>query len=195
MGLADDEKQSHVSPGKLCELKSVVALLQRAHKEDETCKALDRRVRGANREFTNNVQHKAYEPVVSSQGKKNPIDQQDVFEVVDDTFSIEKIHDSAQEIPVQRLCKAQTARPTWHICYGNHLLEGDDLDGGDGDDDVDVAGEQGYEEAGNHDKGPYCARDEVCLFLLILILRWGLFVLAGISTCPRPWNEGRLTEG
>jgi hypothetical protein len=37
-----------------------------------------------------------------------------------------------------------------------------------------VAGAEGEEEASNHDQGPCCAHDEVCLLLLILALLGGL---------------------
>jgi hypothetical protein len=90
-----------------------------------------------------------------------------VLEIVDDALAIEKVHGGAEEIPVQRLGEAQTAGLAGHICDRNNLLEGDDLHGGDNDDDVNVASAQDPEEAENHDYGPDGTRYEVGLFLLI----------------------------
>lgn len=37
VGLHDDQVESHMRPGELCELKAVVAFLKRHDKEDKTC--------------------------------------------------------------------------------------------------------------------------------------------------------------
>ena len=112
--------------------------------------------------------------MVSCKRQKNLIHKQNMLEVVDDTLAVQKVHGDAEEIPVERLCEAQATGLAWHICNGNDLLEGDDLDGGHGNHYEDVTGAQGPEEASDHDEGPYCARYEVCLFLFILAL--GLFL-------------------
>jgi len=93
-----------------------------------------------------------------------------VLEVVDDALAVEKVHCGAEKVPVKRFCEAQAACFAGHIGNGNDLFEGDDLDGGDDDDDEEVAGAESPEEARDHDQRPYGARDEVCLFLLILAL-------------------------
>ena len=93
-----------------------------------------------------------------------------MLEVVDDALAVQKVHGGAEEVPVQRLGEAQAAGLARHVRNSNDLLEGDDLHGGDDDDDEQVAGAEGPEEAGDHDQRPYGARDEVCLFLLVLAL-------------------------
>ena len=111
--------------------------------------------------------------MVGREGQQNAVDKEDVLEIVDDALAVEKIHGGPQEVPVERLGEAQTPRLARHSVYGNDLLEGDDLDSGDYDYDVDVAGEQGPEEAAQHDKGPYGPRVEVLELLLVVGLRRG----------------------
>jgi len=123
--------------------------------------------------LTKDVQHEGDEPVVGRKGQQDAVDEEDVLEVVDDALAVEKVHGGPQEIPVERLGEAQTPRLAGHSMYGNDLLEGDDLDGGDYDYDVDVAGEQGPEEAAQHDKGPYGPGVEVLELLLVVGLRRG----------------------
>jgi hypothetical protein len=101
--------------------------------------------------LTNNIEHETDEPVVGCQGQQNAINQQDVLKVIDDALSIEEVHGRSQEIPVQRLGEAQTPGPTRNVGNGNNLLEGYDLDGSDNNDNVDMAGEHGDEEAADHD--------------------------------------------
>lgn len=106
--------------------------------------------------------------MVGGQREQQAVHHEDVLEVVDDALAVQKVHCGAEEVPVERLGEAQAARLAGDVGNGNDLLEGYDLDGRDDDDDEEVAGAEGPEEAGNHDQRPYCARDEVCLFLLIL---------------------------
>lgn len=101
-----------------------------------------------------------------------------MLEVVDDALAVQEVHGSAEEVPVERLGEAQAAGLARHVCDGDDFLEGDDLHGGDDDDDVEVAGAEGPEEAGYHDEGPCGPRDEVCLFLLVLGLLGGFWHLA-----------------
>lgn len=108
--------------------------------------------------------------MVGGQGQQDAVDQQDVLEVVDDALAVQEVHGSAEEVPVQRLGEAQAAGLAGDVGYRNDLLEADDLDGGDDDDDVQVAGAEGKEEAPDHDQRPRCAHDEVGLLLLILAL-------------------------
>ena len=123
---------------------------------------------------TDNVEHKGDEAVMSSQRKQQPVNHQNMLEVVDDALAVQKVHCGAEKVPVERLCEAQAAGLAGHVCDCNNLLEGYALDGGDHDDYEEVASAESPEEGGNHDEGPYCAGDEVCLFLLILCLG-GLF--------------------
>jgi hypothetical protein len=131
--------------------------------------------------------------VVGSQGKQQTVHHQNVLEVVYDTFAVQKVHGSAEEIPVERLGKAQTPGFAGDVCDGNDLLEGYDLDGGDDDDNVEVAGSEGQEEEGNHNEGPYCARYEVCLFLLVLAL--GLFGYLAVLAIRLQTEKTREGEG
>lgn len=148
-----------MSPGELGELKLVVAFLQRPDEENES----------------DNVEHESNESVVSRQREKNLVDQQDVLEVVDDTFTVEIIHCGAQKIPVQGLCEPQASRSTRYVGDGNNLFEGYYLDSGNNYYDIDVAGEQDPEEECNHNKGPYCSSDEVLLLFLVLGLGRGFW--------------------
>ena len=106
--------------------------------------------------------------MVGGQGQQDPVDKQNVFEVVDDALAVQEVHGGAQEVPVQRLGEAQAAGLAGDVGYRNDLLEADDLDGGDDHDDVEVASAEGEEEASDHDQRPCCAHNEVCLLLLIL---------------------------
>ena len=124
--------------------------------------------------------------MVSCQGKQDPVDEQNVLEIVDDAFAVQEVHGSAEEVPVQGFGEAQAAGLAGDVGYRNDLLEADDLDGGDDDDDVQVAGAEGEEEASDHDEGPCCAHDEVGLLLLVLALLGGWWCLessAGNFSC------------
>lgn len=112
--------------------------------------------------------------MVSSKGKQDAVDQQDMLEIVDDTFAIEEVHGGSQEVPVQRLGEAQVSRLAGNGMYGDDLFEGYYLESGDEDDDVDVTREEGPKEATKHSKSPYSARVEVLHLLLVFGLRWGL---------------------
>jgi hypothetical protein len=112
--------------------------------------------------------------MVGSKREQDAVDEQNMLEVVDDALAVEEVHGSAEEVPVERLGEAQTARLAGHVGDGNDLLERYDLYGGDDDDDVEVAGAEDPEEAHDHDEGPYGARYEVGLLLLVLA-RGGLF--------------------
>ena len=123
--------------------------------------------------------------MVGGQGQQNPINQQDVLEVVDDALAVQEVHGGAEEVPVQRLGEAQAAGLAGDVGYRNDLLEADDLDGGDDHDDVEVAGAEGEEEAPDHDQRPRCAHDEVGLLLLVLALLGDGRRLGGLSAGGR----------
>lgn len=131
--------------------------------------------------LTEDIENKAYEAMVGSKRQKHLVDQDDVLEVVDDGLSVEEVHSGGEPVPVEVLGGVERAGSAGDIGDCNDLLEGDDLDNGNDEDDVDVAHEQGSEEAGDHDEGPDCARPEVGLFLLVLcvllLLRGGFLQL------------------
>lgn len=106
--------------------------------------------------------------MVSRKWQQHTIDQHDMLEVVNDAFSVEKVHGGAQEIPVQSLGKAQGAGSAGNVGNGDDFLERDDLDRRDNEDDVDVASEHGSKEDANHGKCPDGARDEGLFLLFIL---------------------------
>lgn len=131
--------------------------------------------------------------------QQHPINQNHMFEIINHTLPIQKIHRRAQKIPIQRLGEAQAARAGGDVGDGDDFFEADDLDGGDDDEDVDVAGEHAAEEDADHDEGPGGAGDEG-LFLLgvvvgFLLLLLGFFLLCAhtISTsvgCGGGWVGG-----
>lgn len=158
MRLHDDQIERHMGPCELRELEAVVALFQGTDEENKT----------------HHIEHEADEAVVGRQGQQHLIHQQNVFEVVDDTFSIQEIHRSRQKIPVQRFGKAQILLFAGHVGNRDHLLKRHDLDRGHDANNVDVAGEHGDKEAGNHDKRPYRPRNKR-LFLLFVFGQLRLF--------------------
>lgn len=124
-------------------------------------------------ELTRNIEHEADEPMMRRKRQQDLVNEDDMFEVVDDAFTVEKIHSNGEKVPVQALGEAKASRPTWDVRDGDDFLERNDLDRSANHDDVDVAGEQGPEEASYHDKSPYRARDESLLLLLVVRgLRW-----------------------
>ena len=112
---------------------------------------------------------------MSCKRQQDPVYEDDVLKVVDDAFAVQKVHGDSQEVPIQCLCEPQASRSTWNVRYGNHLFEGQYLDCRNDHDNVDVAGEHGCKEAGDHDKGPDCSCDEGLLLLFILGLLWVFF--------------------
>lgn len=128
--------------------------------------------------LTHDVERKANEPVVCRQRQKHLVDQQNMLEIVDDAFSVEKIHGRREKVPVQRLGEAEILLLTGNIGDGNDFLERDDLNRSHNDNNVDVSGEHGDEKERDHDESPYCPRNEG-LFLLLV------FGLGGFLPVPR----------
>jgi hypothetical protein len=91
-------------------------------------------------ERTANVEHEAYEPMVVGKRQQDLVDENNVFEVVYQALAVQKVHCGAEEIPVQRFCKAQASGAAGNINDAHDLLEGNDLDGCYYEDDVDMAG-------------------------------------------------------
>lgn len=98
-----------------------------------------------------------------------------MLEIVNHAFSIQKVHGGCQEIPVERLGKADVLLPAGYIRNGNDFLKRNDLDCRDDADDVNVARKHGNEEEENHHKRPYCPSDE-CLLLLLIFGQLRLFL-------------------
>lgn len=115
------------------------------------------------------------------QRKQHLVDEDDVLEIVDNSLSVKEVHGRGQPIPVQALGRSQLPCLAGDACNGDNLAEGNNLNGGDDDDDVDVAHEQRGEEASHHDKGPKGSRHEVGLLLVILLLFFGKSRLGGGS--------------
>ena len=92
--------------------------------------------------------------MVGSKREEDAIDHDNVLEIVDDTLAVEEVHGNGQPVPVQALGGLDVPGATSSARDGDDLLERDDLDGGDDDDDVDVAHEESGKEAANHDEGP-----------------------------------------
>lgn len=114
--------------------------------------------------------------MVGGQGQEDLVNQHDMLEVVDDAFAIEEVTSGGQPVPVQALGPAQVSRPAGNVGNGNDLLEGDDLDGRNDEDDVDMAEEQGGKEAPYHYERPDHPCDEgLLLFLVLARRRHGLF--------------------
>lgn len=139
--------------------------------------------------LTYEVEHKADKPVMRCKREQDPVNQEDVLEVIEHTLSIQEVHCCHEEVPVQRLCELEVSGLAGDVGNGDDLLEGDDLDGGNNDDQVEVAGEDDDEEAGNHDKGPYRPGDERLSLLLKVgerLLRLRLLRFLGCCLLPNP---------
>lgn len=112
-----------------------------------------------------------------------------MLEVVDHALAVQEIHRCGQEIPVQRFGEAQILLLVRDIGDSNNLLEGYDLDPGDEGNNIDMTGEQGDEETGNHHEGPYRSGNEGLFLLLILGLGGFLNFMLASDICiyiPRP---------
>lgn len=91
-----------------------------------------------------------------------------MLEIVDHTFSIEKVHGRPEKVPIQRPREPEALSLTWNVRDSDDLLERDNLEPGNDRYDIKVAGQQGYEETANHNQSPDGSCDEVGLFLLVL---------------------------
>lgn len=155
--------------------------------------------------ITKDIEDKANEAVVGCERQQNLINKYNMLEVVDDALAVEEVHGRAEPVPVETLGGAQIAGAARDVGNGDDFLEGDDLDGGDNEDDVDVAHEEGEEEAGNHDEGPEGTRPEVGLLLGVLggLLLFGRGLLGSdqlgfamsICRCVRTSSTGARLMG
>lgn len=69
--------------------------------------------------------------MVVRQWKQHLVNKQDVLEVVDHALSVQKIHSSRQEVPIQRFGKPQVLLLIGDTGDSDDFLERDDLDAGD----------------------------------------------------------------
>lgn len=125
--------------------------------------------------LTKDIENEADEAVVSRQRQQHLVDEDNVLEVVNDSLAVEEVHCRRKPVPVETLSGAQRAGATGDVGDGDDLLEGNDLDGRDDADDVDVAHEESRKEHGEHDKGPEGACHEIGLLLFVL----GLLLFGG----------------
>lgn len=97
-----------------------------------------------------------------------------MFEIIYDAFSVQVVHGSPQEIPIQRPGKRKILRSTRNVCDGDDLFEGNDLNSGNNYHHVYVPGEHRDKEEGDHNQCPYCPGNECLLFLLVIggLIRW-----------------------
>ena len=97
---------------------------------------------------------------MSCEREQDLVDENNVLEIVYDTFAVEVVHCCAEEVPVERLGESQTARATGHTCYCDHLLETHNLNGRNEHQNIDMTRKQCDEEASDHNKGPSGASDD-----------------------------------
>ena len=55
--------------------------------------------------LTKYVQDEADEAVVGGERKQDSVDEDNVFEVVEDAFAVQEVHGDSQEVPVQGFCE------------------------------------------------------------------------------------------
>lgn len=118
--------------------------------------------------LTENIHDETDEAMVRCKGQQNLVDEENMFEVIEDTLSVQVIHGDGKKVPVQGSCQGKILLLGWDLRDSDDFFEGDDLNGSNDHDDVDVASEHRTKEAGNHDKRPYCSCVEGGLLLFIL---------------------------
>jgi hypothetical protein len=131
--------------------------------------------------------------MMGRKGQKDFVDQYDMLEIVDDTFTVQEIHGGSQPVPVQGFCESKLTGSTGHICDGNDLLEGHNLDSSDNGKNIEMAHKHGTEEGPNHHESPYRTCNEG-LLLLFVLGHWSIMdlfrgeMLASWSA-PRYWGK------
>jgi hypothetical protein len=119
---------------------------------------------------TKDIEKKADETMMGGQRQQHLVHQDDMLEVVNDTFTVQKVHGSRQPVPIQALCRLKVPSSTGNVGDSDHFFEGNDLNGSDDKNDVDVTHEERYEESTDHDQCPECPCHKVGLFLFVLDL-------------------------
>lgn len=138
--------------------------------------------------LTKYVENEADEAVMRSKRQEHSVNQDNVLKVVDDALAVEEVHGCSEPVPVEALGGPERASTARDVGNGNDLFEGDDLDGCDNGNHINVAHKERREEDSNHDKCPDSARPEVCLFLFVLgldVFLGGLLLLAYVSIRAR----------
>jgi hypothetical protein len=51
-------------------------------------------------EHTHNPENETDEAVMRRQGQQHSVDQKNVLEIIDDAFTVQKVHAGSQEVPV-----------------------------------------------------------------------------------------------
>ena len=102
-----------------------------------------------------------------------------MFEIINHTFPIQKVHGTGQPIPIQGLGEANVFLFTRGIGNGDDLLERDYLNCRNNTNDVDVTGKHGTEETSDHHECPYRPGNKCLFFLLIVRQRRLLRFLLG----------------
>lgn len=135
---------------------------------------------------TQHVQHEADKAMVRSERQQHFVDQQDMLEVVDDGFAVQKIHGDAQEIPVEGPCEWQTFLLGWDLGDTDDFLEGNNLNCRDQEQHIDVPAEHAKKETTDHDKGPDRSNDKCLLLFLIVGLDPNLGLQYRVAIDSRP---------
>jgi hypothetical protein len=92
--------------------------------------------------------------MVRRKRKQHLVHEHDMLKVVDDRLAVQKVQRRRQPVPAQRLGRSDLAHAAGDARDGDDLAKGDNLHGREDDDDVDVAHEEGGEEAADHDECP-----------------------------------------
>lgn len=92
VSLHHDQVQSHVGPGELGELESVVAFLEGSNEEDEAWKQSAWSYTVLMLHLTNNVKHKTDEPMMRCKREQHAINQDNMLKVVNHTLPVQKVH-------------------------------------------------------------------------------------------------------
>lgn len=93
-------------------------------------------------EHTDHIKHKADEAVMRRKREQDLVDEDDMLEVVYDTFPVEIVHCRPQKVPIQSFSEPKTPSSTRDVGNSDDFLERYDLDSGDDQNDVYVSGEQ-----------------------------------------------------
>lgn len=99
-----DQVQGHMRPCKLGELEPVMPLLERTDEENEACNGQWDTCLSLwvfHSRHTDNIKHETNETMMGRKRQQNPVNEDDVLEVVDDALSVKKVHGRSQEVPIQ----------------------------------------------------------------------------------------------
>lgn len=109
-------------------------------------------------------------------GQKDLVHEQNMLEVINDTFTIQKVHCYGKEVPIQRPRQWEVLLLGRDLGNVDDLFEADDLDGSNQEENVDMSAEHSQEETSNHCQSPYCTSDKG-LFLLLILIFWNFRLL------------------